>query len=91
MRLTRSSSLPANRLPLAIGHGAAARRAGERDQDRRHMRPSPAVPGVIGAELCPGVADYIALVNQKGGVLGQKLDYTELESGLHGAAGGGGL
>ena len=36
---------------------------------------------VIGTELCPGVADYIALVNKKGGVLGHKLEYTELEHG----------
>jgi branched-chain amino acid transport system substrate-binding protein len=31
---------------------------------------------VIGGEFCPGVADYIALINRKGGVLGHKLDYT---------------
>ena len=36
---------------------------------------------VIGTELCPGVADYIALVNKKGGVLGHKLEYTEMENG----------
>jgi branched-chain amino acid transport system substrate-binding protein len=36
---------------------------------------------IIGAELCPGVADYIALVNRKGGVLGHKIDYTEVEHG----------
>lgn len=34
---------------------------------------------VIGSELCPGTADYIAWVNKKGGVLGHKLRYTEIE------------
>jgi branched-chain amino acid transport system substrate-binding protein len=34
---------------------------------------------VIGAELCPGTADYIALVNRKGGVLGHRLKYTEID------------
>jgi branched-chain amino acid transport system substrate-binding protein len=36
---------------------------------------------LIGVELCPGVTDYIALVNKKGGVLGHKLEYTEVEHG----------
>jgi branched-chain amino acid transport system substrate-binding protein len=36
---------------------------------------------IIGAEMCPGVADYIALVNRKGGVLGHRLDYTEIDHG----------
>lgn len=36
---------------------------------------------IIGVEMCPGVADYIALVNRKGGVLGHKIDYTEVEHG----------
>lgn len=35
----------------------------------------------IGIELCSGVADYFALVNRRGGVLGQRLDYTEIEHG----------
>ena len=34
---------------------------------------------VIGQEYCPAVADYIALVNRKGGVLGHKLEYTEID------------
>jgi branched-chain amino acid transport system substrate-binding protein len=34
---------------------------------------------IIGMELCPGVADYVALVNRQGGVLGHKLQYTEHE------------
>lgn len=34
---------------------------------------------VIGLEICPGVADYIALVNRKGGVLGHKLEYTTFD------------
>jgi branched-chain amino acid transport system substrate-binding protein len=36
---------------------------------------------IIGVELCSGVADYIALVNRKGGVLGHRLDYTEIDHG----------
>ncbi|MBI4587988.1 MAG: ABC transporter substrate-binding protein [Candidatus Rokubacteria bacterium] len=34
---------------------------------------------LIGVELCPGVTDYIRLVNKKGGVLGHPLEYTEVE------------
>ena len=34
---------------------------------------------VIGIETCPGVADYIALINRKGGVLGHKINYTEID------------
>ena len=33
----------------------------------------------IGGELCPGAADYFALVNRMGGVEGHKLVYTELD------------
>jgi branched-chain amino acid transport system substrate-binding protein len=36
---------------------------------------------VIGVEMCPGVADYIALVNRRGGVVGHRLDYTEVDHG----------
>jgi len=36
---------------------------------------------VVGVELCPGLSDYIALVNKKGGVMGHKLEYTEIEHG----------
>jgi branched-chain amino acid transport system substrate-binding protein len=36
---------------------------------------------LVGVEICPGVTDYIALVNKKGGVLGHKLEYTEIEHG----------
>ena len=36
---------------------------------------------LIGVEFCPGVTDYIALINKKGGVLGHKLEYTEIEHG----------
>ena len=35
---------------------------------------------LIGIEYCPGVGDYIALVNRKGGVLGHKLEYTEVDT-----------
>jgi branched-chain amino acid transport system substrate-binding protein len=34
---------------------------------------------LIGIELCPGLVDYFALVNRKGGVLGHRLEYTELD------------
>jgi branched-chain amino acid transport system substrate-binding protein len=36
---------------------------------------------VIGVEMCPGVSDYIALVNRRGGVAGHRLDYTEVDHG----------
>ena len=36
---------------------------------------------LVGVEICPGVSDYIKLVNKKGGVLGHKLEYTEIEHG----------
>ncbi len=36
---------------------------------------------LIGVEICPAITDYIALVNKKGGVLGHKLEYTEIEHG----------
>jgi len=36
---------------------------------------------LVGVEICPGLTDYITLVNKKGGVLGHKLDYTEIEHG----------
>ena len=36
---------------------------------------------LVGVEICPAVTDYVALVNKKGGVMGHKLDYTEIEHG----------
>jgi branched-chain amino acid transport system substrate-binding protein len=36
---------------------------------------------VIGVEMCPGVADYFAMVNRKGGVAGHRLEYTEVDHG----------
>ncbi len=36
---------------------------------------------LVGVEICPGLTDYIALVNKKGGVMGHKLEYTEIEHG----------
>lgn len=36
---------------------------------------------VIGVEMCPGVADYIALVNRKGGVAGHRIEYAEVDHG----------
>ena len=35
---------------------------------------------IIGIEYCPAVGDYIALVNRKGGVLGHKLEYTDIDT-----------
>jgi branched-chain amino acid transport system substrate-binding protein len=34
---------------------------------------------IIGIELCNGVNAYIALVNRRGGVLGNRLSYTEID------------
>ena len=36
---------------------------------------------LVGVEICPGLTDYIKLLNKKGGVLGHRLDYTEIEHG----------
>jgi len=36
---------------------------------------------LVGVEICPGVTDYVKLVNKKGGVLGHKLEYIEIEHG----------
>jgi branched-chain amino acid transport system substrate-binding protein len=33
----------------------------------------------IGLEYCAGVADYLALVNRRGGVLGHRLEYAEID------------
>ncbi len=35
----------------------------------------------VGVEICPGIHDYVALVNKKGGVLGHKIEHTEIEHG----------
>jgi branched-chain amino acid transport system substrate-binding protein len=34
---------------------------------------------IIGVELCNGIVEYIALVNKRGGVLGHRIDYTEID------------
>ncbi len=36
---------------------------------------------LIGVELCPGLSDYIKLVNKKGGIMGHPVEYTEVEHG----------
>jgi branched-chain amino acid transport system substrate-binding protein len=36
---------------------------------------------LISAELCPGITDYVQLVNKQGGVMGHRLEYTEIEHG----------
>ena len=33
----------------------------------------------VGIQICPGVLDYVKLVNKKGGVNGHKLNYIEVE------------
>jgi branched-chain amino acid transport system substrate-binding protein len=71
-------ALPAVLLAVAIGHATCA----------AQTPPAIAVGGtcdltgatkVIGVELCPGVADYIALVNRNGGVAGHKLRYIQID------------
>ncbi len=37
---------------------------------------------VVGAEMCPAITDYVRLVNARGGVLGHRLAYTEIEHGF---------
>jgi Periplasmic binding protein len=36
---------------------------------------------LIGVEQCPGITDYVKLVNKQGGVMGHRLEYTEIEHG----------
>ena len=36
---------------------------------------------LVGVEICPGLSDYVALVNKKGGVLGHKIEQIEIEHG----------
>jgi branched-chain amino acid transport system substrate-binding protein len=36
---------------------------------------------IVGVVICPAILDYIALINKKGGVMGHKLEYTEIEHG----------
>ncbi len=36
---------------------------------------------LISVELCPGITDYVKLVNKQGGVMGHRLEYTEIEHG----------
>ena len=65
-------------LAAAVGHGvAAAETAGVIKIGGMCDRTG--ASKVIGVELCPGVSDYIALVNRKGGVLGHRLEYTEID------------
>jgi branched-chain amino acid transport system substrate-binding protein len=35
----------------------------------------------VGIQICPGVLDYVKLVNKKGGINGHKLNYIEVEHG----------
>ena len=35
----------------------------------------------VGVVICPGITDYIDLVNSRGGVMGHKLRYIEVEHG----------
>jgi branched-chain amino acid transport system substrate-binding protein len=36
---------------------------------------------LVGVEICPAISDYFKLVNKKGGVLGHKIQHTEIEHG----------
>ncbi len=36
---------------------------------------------LIGVEICPGIHDYIKLLNKKGGILGHPVEFTEVEHG----------
>jgi branched-chain amino acid transport system substrate-binding protein len=68
----------AGALAFALGQGAWAAETGEAIRIGG-MCDLTGASKVIGAELCPGTADYIALVNRKGGVLGHRLKYTEID------------
>jgi len=35
----------------------------------------------VGVNLCPGVHDYVEMVNKKGGVMGHPIKYLEIEYG----------
>ena len=63
---------------VTLGHGVVAAQAGQAIKIGG-MCDRTGSTKVIGVEMCPGVADYIALVNKKGGVLGRKLEYTEID------------
>jgi ABC-type branched-subunit amino acid transport system substrate-binding protein len=77
-------------LAAAVGHGvAAAETAGVIKIGGMCDRTG--ASKVIGVELCPGVSDYIALVNRKGGVPGHRLEYTEIDHGYIVPRGRGGL
>jgi branched-chain amino acid transport system substrate-binding protein len=65
-------------IAFVLGSGPAAAQAGQAIRVGG-MCDRTGVSRVIGVEMCPGTADYIALVNRKGGVLGHKLDYTEID------------
>ena len=67
-------------LAVVFSHGALAAEAGPVVKIGG-MCDRTGASKVIGVEMCPGVSDYIALVNKKGGVLGHKLQYTEIEHG----------
>src|SRR5262245_33035513 len=65
-------------LALALGVGPAAadhtiKVGGQCDRT--------GITKLVGVEICPGVTDYIKLVNKKGGVAGHKLEYIEIEHG----------
>jgi branched-chain amino acid transport system substrate-binding protein len=66
-------------LAVALGSGAAAAQAGQAIKIGG-MCDRTGATQVIGSETCPGVADYMALVNRKDGVLGYKLKYTEIDN-----------
>src|SRR3989442_14202805 len=62
---------------VTLGHGVVAAQAGEATKIGGICDRTGSTKG-NDVEMCPGVADYIALVNKKGGVLGRKLEYTAI-------------
>jgi branched-chain amino acid transport system substrate-binding protein len=65
-------------LTVAIGPAVAAAEAGQIIKIGGLCDRTGATK-LVGAETCPGVVDYITLINKKGGVLGHRLQYTEVE------------
>ena len=71
-------SVPGLVLALALGVGLGAARADHAIKVGGTCDRTGSVK-ILGSEFCPGVVDYVALVNRKGGVLGHRLDYIEID------------
>lgn len=74
----RNAVLAMGVLALALASTLAAAQAGQTVKVGG-MCDRTGASRVIGIEMCPGTTDYIALVNKKGGVLGHRLSYTEID------------